>query len=305
MPHYPPAERAQIDGIDPRVRAFRIGALVTSFAVISQRYVVLIDTLINHEAATFALDQVRDALDGRQLLIVNTHADWDHSWGNAIFAGPAALHPATIIAHRLCGERMRSAEMRAGLADMQQQAPDDFGAVQIQPPTITFDQHLAIDGGDLSFELFPTPGHQPDHISVFVPQIRTLFAGDAAEVPLPYVAHADTLPELRASLATLAAYDADIVLYCHAPGRTDCEVIRDNIAYFGDLERRTRMAVEAGNVPTTLGAADDIERLIGFPSNDVPGMRALSEREQAEYRENHQLAARAMLSYVRSTKEHT
>ena len=47
----------------------------------------------------------------------------------------------------------------------------EVDGVRLTPPTITFEDRLWIDGGDLALELFSTPGHQPDHISVWIPQI--------------------------------------------------------------------------------------------------------------------------------------
>src|SRR5205085_7958804 len=106
-------------GWDDRVLVCRCGTTVDSFIVASARYVVLVDTLINPQTAAALLGLARERLaSGRQLLVVNTHADWDHCWGNQLFAGLAAAHPAPIIASRRCGERLRSAEARQVLDEM-------------------------------------------------------------------------------------------------------------------------------------------------------------------------------------------
>lgn len=291
-------------GWDQRIRVFQYGRLVTSFAVISARYVVLIDTLVNVATAQAMLSAVADALDGRSLLVINTHADWDHSWGNAAFAGTDALHPAPIIAHQLCRERLLSDEAQTRLVEMQQHDPDLFAALRLQPPTLTFDGRLTIDGGDLSFELVPTPGHQPDHISILIPELRTLFVGDAAEAPLPYIPDPATLPELRASQARLLALAPERAMYCHAyrhtrAGDPGIELLRANIAYFDELERRTRSALATGTIPEQ-PAADELERLIGFPYEQVPGIAALDADEQTAYRENHHLAIAAMIGNLRA-----
>ena len=95
----------------------RCGTLVDTFIVVSERYVVLIDTLINRRTAEALLEIARPHLAGRQLLAVNTHADWDHAWGNHVFAGPSALLPAPIIASRRCAERLRSEAAQRKLAE--------------------------------------------------------------------------------------------------------------------------------------------------------------------------------------------
>src|SRR5215210_2275081 len=103
-------------GWDPRILVCRWGTLVDTFIVVSERYVVLIDTLINRRTAEALLEMARPHLVGRQLLAVNTHADWDHAWGNHVFAGPVAALTAPIIASRHCAERLRSEEARQKLA---------------------------------------------------------------------------------------------------------------------------------------------------------------------------------------------
>src|SRR5215212_7165877 len=103
-------------GWDARILVCRCGTLVDTFIVVSERYVVLIDTLINARTAEVLLEIARPYLDGRQLLVVNTHADWDHAWGNHVFAGPRALVHAPIIASRVCAERLRSEQARQKLA---------------------------------------------------------------------------------------------------------------------------------------------------------------------------------------------
>src|SRR5690349_14530642 len=105
-------------GWDPRILVCRCGTLVDTFIAVTERYLVLIDTLINSATATALLEIARPHLGGRQLLAVNTHADWDHAWGNHLFSGPSAVLPAPIIGTRLCAERLRSAEGQQKLSKM-------------------------------------------------------------------------------------------------------------------------------------------------------------------------------------------
>src|SRR3712207_4030089 len=74
------------------------------------------------------------------------------------------------------------------------------------------------------------------HISVYVPSIKTVFAGDAAEVPLPFVSNGHSLAQLRASLQRLLALEPATVFSCHAPGSYSPNLLRANIAYFDKLE---------------------------------------------------------------------
>ena len=78
------------------------------FIVVSERYVVLVDTLVNEATARALLELARPHLRGRELLVVNTHADYDHAWGNQLFAAADGMAPAPIVGTRACAERMRS-----------------------------------------------------------------------------------------------------------------------------------------------------------------------------------------------------
>jgi len=291
-------------GWDQRILAFKYKRIVTNFAVISERFVVLIDTLINQATAEVMLDAVQDALDsGRQLLVINTHADWDHFWGNMAFVGPSARHPAPIIGHRLCRERILGPQAQADLADLLPTNPAAYADVRLEPPTITFDGAFSIHGGDLTLELFHTPGHKPDHISIFIPEIRTLFPVDAAEDPLPFVLDAASLPLMRASFERLLSLEPETVLYHHALGSIRSDVIHQNIAYFDDIERRAQAAIAAGKVPGEVGKDDDVETLVGYPFEEVAHIEGLDAEEHAFYLGGHRGALRATLNHLRRLSE--
>ena len=266
------------------------------FVVVSERYVVLVDTLVNEATAQALLELARPHLHGRGLLVVNTHADYDHAWGNQLFAAAHGMAPAPIIGTRGCADRMRSNEESEQLLRLQREQPDVYDGVRLCPPDILFDDALTIDGGDLTLRLIATPGHTPDHCSVYIPEIATLLAGDAAEAPFPSPDEGG-LVALRDSLARLDALDARLTLYCHAPVWAGSKLIRGNIEYFDSLEARCRAAL-ANGVPAVPAQGADVEALIRFPyAQAVPaGMKAWAE--EGFYRPAHCANIRAMLQHV-------
>ena len=284
-------------GWDARILVCRCGTLVDTFIVVSDRYVVLIDTLINRRTAEALLEIARPYLAGRQLLAVNTHADWDHAWGNHVFDGPSALLPTPIIASRLCAERLRSEAAQLKLAEMRASEPGRFGDVVLTPPSLLFEQQLVIDGGDLTLQLFATPGHKPDHIAIFIPEIRTLLPGDAAELPFPFVESAATLPAMRDSLGRMAALNAETALCCHAPVTIGPALLQQNMAYFDTIEQRCRDALARG-IPGTPAADADVEALVGFAFAEALPADADAAALEGFYRPGHQAAIRAMLEYL-------
>jgi glyoxylase-like metal-dependent hydrolase (beta-lactamase superfamily II) len=230
--HYP--------NLDARIRVFRHGEVVDTFVVVTRRYLIPIDTGTRPEGMEQVMEAVSDELGSRTLLAINTHADWDHVWGNGLFLAPDAHFPAPVIAHRLAAERMRAPRAAEQLASMQATEPEVYGRAAWWIPTLLTDRIVHIDGGDLSIELIPTPGHTPDHYALWIPELRLVLAGDAAEMPFPLVSQGGSLTEIRASLRRMAALDPAIALYCHAPGVTSPDLLQRNSRYFDELESRCR-----------------------------------------------------------------
>jgi glyoxylase-like metal-dependent hydrolase (beta-lactamase superfamily II) len=282
-------------GWDSRILVCRCGPLVDTFIVVTQCYVVIIDTLVNRVTAEALLAIARPHLAGRQLLLVNTHADWDHAWGNHVFAGPTATYPAPIIASRKCAERLCSEPARQKLAAKRVLTPGRHDDVVLTPPTLLFDERLVIGGGDLTLELFATPGHTTDHIAIFIPEISTLLPGDAAELPFPFVESAAAMPAMRASLAQMVALQPKTVLYCHAPFTSGPALLQQNIAYFDKIESCCHAALAKG---ARSWADTDVEALVGFSFAEALPPDANVAALEGFYRPGHQRAIRAMLQHL-------
>src|ERR1051326_1030268 len=202
---------------DPRIRVFRRvfnapGEFekmeVDAYVLITATYLVVFDTLLCPEDAQAMMQMVQDQLAGRQVLVVNSHADWDHAWGNAYFTGE---HAAPSIAHEHGRIRMESQEARAELADFRPRSPI-FRNVRLLPATIAFNHELTLHDGDLTIELFPAPGHHRDHIAAWIPQLSLLLAFDAVENPLPCIENAGEVPSMFATLERFLTLPSESVL---------------------------------------------------------------------------------------------
>jgi glyoxylase-like metal-dependent hydrolase (beta-lactamase superfamily II) len=230
--------------LDPRVRVFRHGGFVDTAAILTQRYLVIVDTGIRPEGMAEEMALLLPSLGHRAVLVVNTHGDWDHVWGNSVFLAPDAPHPAPVLGSRPAADAVRRERESGLLASMQSEHPGIYDSVQWFAPSILLEGRTAIDGGDMTVEIFPTPGHTPDHLSLWIPELRLLHAGDAAEFPFPVVSEHGSLDRIRASLRAMAALSPATAIYCHAPGRTDPTLLHENLAYFDELDRRVRAGEE-------------------------------------------------------------
>ena len=283
---------------DERIHIAANADLIQVFMVVTARYVVLIDTLLNPTTARALVEQARPYLVSRQLLVINTHADWDHAWGNQYFAGPTARQPAPIIAHDAARTRFHSPDDHATLRKMRRARPDIFSDVVITQPTLTFTSELWLDGGDLTLYLFPTPGHSPDHIAIFIPEIRTLFAGDAAEIPFPIIHRASDLPAVRASLRAMADLYPRAAFYCHAPPDVGPQLLQDNLAYYQALEAACRAALARGFDARTVPDAELPDALNCCFEDVAPTTGAWAEVSPHARTARHGVQLRLMLAWL-------
>jgi len=217
--------------LDQRIRRFRCGDEVDTFVVVTERWLVIVDTLSTPALARQLAEQCVGPADAERLLVVNTHADYDHAWGNQTFSGPQAIYPAPIIGHVRCAERLAADEGPLSRAKMEELQPGRFDDLVLTPPNLTVgDGGLTIHGGDLTLTLVHTPGHTDDHFSIWIPELRIVLAGDAAEQPFPHIDTPAGIAQARSSLVRLQELDPLHVLPCHGD-TTDPALLERNIAY--------------------------------------------------------------------------
>jgi glyoxylase-like metal-dependent hydrolase (beta-lactamase superfamily II) len=287
---------------DDRVRVFRRifdmagemeGMEVDAYIVISERYLVVLDTMLCPEDVAAMMGFVAGELPGRTVLCVNSHADWDHAWGNAYFTGERG---APIIAHEDCRKRLQSQEAARELAEFQQSYAL-FRDVRLVPPTLTFSHSMTIHGGDLTIELRSAPGHHADQIVAWIPELRLLLAFDAVEKPLPLIGDPRCVPDMFATLEQLAALPASRVLCSHGKS-TDPQLVAANLHYVREIERRSRLLLQRRRP-----AEEELEHaaeLIEYPFDEViAGVDGAIDR--TFYGQGHEHNVRAVLRWLMET----
>jgi glyoxylase-like metal-dependent hydrolase (beta-lactamase superfamily II) len=121
-------------------------------------------------------------IGNRELVIVYSHADWDHIWGTA------GLEYANvrILAHRAAADRFGTDVPRV-LAEKRQAQPGAWDDVVLVQPNVTFEDRCRVDLGGMTLELSSLPGHTADCIVGLIPERGILLAGDTVETPFPVV----------------------------------------------------------------------------------------------------------------------
>src|SRR3954452_18008067 len=146
---------------------------------------LLVDTLFDLPLTKEMLDAFGGLTAAAPIgVVVNTHANGDHCYGNELVAG------AEIIASSACAEEMAdvSPAMLAGLTTAPGEVGDlfrsyfgdfTFDGITLTPPTRTFDGRLTVDVGGREVELIEVgPAHTKGDSIVFVPDSRAVFTGD-------------------------------------------------------------------------------------------------------------------------------
>ncbi len=270
-------------GLDDRVTVIRAGDEVDAVFVSTERFNVLVDTLGTPSLCRRALELLADRMRDRPLIVVNSHMDWDHFWGNR------AISDAPIIAHQSAMERLRDPSALQTLEQKRKTEPR-FHEVELVSPTLTFTgESMTLHGGDLSLHLLHTPGHTPDHLAVWIPEIETCLAVDAVEHPISEVwsSAPDDLRSLRSSLNLIRRLKPKQLVLAH--GQTsDPAVLDRNIAYFENIQEAVALVPASELMSAALDQREGM-RLEDFV--DLPAGMSFEAREFYERCHRSNLAA--------------
>ncbi|WP_425445907.1 MBL fold metallo-hydrolase [Dethiothermospora halolimnae] len=160
----------------------------------------------------------KEGLSKKELVIFNTHSDWDHVWGNMAF------EYSDIIGHKTCKERMEE----IGEYDIKKyEGKFHKGDIKIKLPNITFEDKLTYE--DDGVEFIYTPGHTICSAICFDKKDLVAFIGDMVEEPFPILQYHD-LERYIESLKFIKNLPAKTFLSAHS-GEVDRETIDENIEY--------------------------------------------------------------------------
>ena len=224
---------------------------------------LLVDTLFDLRLTGEMLDAMRRAEPAAASIdvLVNTHADPDHTFGNQL-AGDA-----TIVASARAAEEMRAGESPEELQRMVAAAPQlgaagayiydafsafDFAGIEPVGPSRTFAAELELTVGDVPVRLIEVgPAHTRGDTLVVVPDRRVVFTGDILFAGVHPVTWAGSVRGWIAACERILALDVDVVVPGHGPvtGKDAVRALRDYLAHVAEAaEAGHRSGVPAGEV---------------------------------------------------------
>jgi glyoxylase-like metal-dependent hydrolase (beta-lactamase superfamily II) len=204
--------------------------------IADERQALLVDTLWDERLARQMLAEMGPLFAGRPLtVVVNTHSDGDHWWGNA--AVPRSAEIITSVPSRRAmdeeagpGElaRMAGAAARGrwlpGLPGAlssyvsEMLSPFDFKGTKLRFPDRTFSrvETLALGGREIRL-IEVGPAHTPGDAIVHVPDAGVVFAADVLFVDATPVMWFGPLEGWLKALETLLSLEADTYVPGHGP----------------------------------------------------------------------------------------
>jgi len=168
---------------------------------------LLVDTRSSHREADGIRADLRVFGGLAVRWVANTHAHFDHSFGNARF-GPGSDFDAPIYGHRRVPAHLAAYEqpMLDDWIARRVEPVDDWREVVITPPGVLVDEHMTLDLGDRGVDLRHLGrGHTDNDLLVHVPDADTWLAGDLVEESGPPMYGSGSFPlEWPATVAALA-----------------------------------------------------------------------------------------------------
>ena len=261
------------------VVAFLEPFYTTTHLIFGDNRVYVCDTFLGPEPMKEIAKIIKEnGHEDKPIVVFNSHADWDHIWGNCYFKD------SIILGHRLCKERIE----KEGKDELNKHFEEQRGNVIMTPPTTIFDSTYFFE--DDSIEFFHSPGHTIDSSSCYDHIDRILFVGDNIESDLPYVNSLD----FDTYISTLKGYhdlDWTHLVPGHDPVQTDDTLVQSNLEYLRNLkewEINLNDLSQKGldvHLYTLSKLVDELLR-VGFGTNVNnhyhDALRILEKREQSE-----------------------
>lgn len=228
---------------------------------------LLVDTLFDLKLTREMLDTMRKAVPTAAHIdmLVNTHANGDHCYGNQLVAD------ARIIASARTASELSMGITPAQFAALLKMAPQlgqlgafakhafgafEFDAITLTPPTETFEGDLTLQVGDKLVQLIEVgPAHTQGDTLVHIPADRVVFTGDILFVGGHPIMWAGPTGNWLRACDRILALDVETIVPGHGP-ITDKKGVAEVKSYLEYIFQEARERYEAGM--SALEAAQDI-----------------------------------------------
>lgn len=200
-----------------RTRMLTFEDAISLLLIITERKIILCDTHCGPDSMQEVAGYLADENLNQDIVVFNSHSDWDHIWGNCAFPD------STIIAHKSFPDRLHD----RGFFDLAGNRSSVRGEVSLTGPNLLFDNELRLEDEGIRF--IYAPGHTIDSAICYDEQDKVLFLGDLVEDPIPYLDY-ERLDIYIRTLEMIMDIPADYLVSGHS-GLVTHDLIRSNIRY--------------------------------------------------------------------------
>jgi len=194
---------------------------ITVYLVNAEKSWFLCDTHLGPQSMECIKQYISTQSNKKEVIVFNSHSDWDHIWGNCAFEG------GIIIGHETCRNRMNE----IGVFDLARLTEYHQGIVRIVLPNLTFSDRLTFVDDEIEF--IYAPGHTIDSCLCFDSKDSVLFVGDLVESPIPYLDFED-LEAYMKTLDFIKNFPAMVKISSHS-GIIHHALIESNKSYVKDV----------------------------------------------------------------------
>ncbi len=214
-------------GLRGLVFSFEDPYLINIYAIIGDEHLFICDTGFGSDTVDEILSYLKEqSLLSKPIIVFNSHADYDHVWGNHKFKN------STIIAHELSPSIFE----KEGKDMLELNSSHKRGEVILTPPNKLFKEKLVFQEEDIEF--YHTPGHTLESSSCYDRRDKILFVGDNIENPFPYI-NFPNLEEYKTTLEEYLTRNVTVLLSGHDKIMYDTNLIKENLDYLKQLENGT------------------------------------------------------------------
>lgn len=193
------------------------------YVIIGNERVYVLDTSLGSDPMLLMKQHLNEeGLGNRSIVVFNSHGDYDHYWGNAVFDN------AMILGHVYTRIRI----LEEGKEALRKYIEHKRGDVAIRAPSVVFMKRLEFPEDGVTF--FHTPGHTIDSSSCYNEEDKTLFVGDNVESPLPYVYNTN-LHQYVKTLESYREFEWDVMIASHDPPLHEDSLLEKNMEYLNSL----------------------------------------------------------------------
>jgi cyclase len=251
--------------------------------VVGEGESLLVDTLCDLNLTGEMLQAMNPVIrDAPIKLIVNTHSDGDHIWGNELLDSAEIimtkacekealeLKPAAMAMLGKAGKTFkafRTIKMKKiGGYFFNMVAAYDFKPVKVKTATRAFENELSLEVGGREIRLIEVgPAHTRGDLIVYLPDTKILFAGDILFSGCTPVMWAGPVENYISALDRILAMDVDMVVPGHGPV-SDKKAISSAKEYLEYLKREASERFEEGmpakEAAYDIALSDDFSRRV-------------------------------------------